>query len=142
MLQAGIKKILVLILLLFSLFNIKQLWSASLDIGDRGAETLDQWEADMILLRESLPVDRGVVGYISEEDVAGLEYEYWDNETEFLLTQYALAPLILKKGLSAEWNVVVLKNEDLLKWLAANPGTYEIIKIKSKFHILHNLGNQ
>ena len=96
----------------------------------------------MILLRESLPVNRGVVGYISEEDVAGLEYEYWDNETEFLLTQYALAPLIFKKGLSAEWNVVVLKNEDLVKWLAANPGTYEIIKIKSKFHILHNLGNQ
>ena len=142
MLQAGIKKILVILLLLFSLFNIKQLWSASLGIGDRGTETLDRWEADMILLRESLPVNRGVVGYISEEDVAGLKYEYWDNETEFLLTQYALAPLILKKGLSAEWNVVVLKNEDLLKWLAANPGTYEIIKIKSKFHILHNLGNQ
>ena len=142
MLQAGIKKILVILLLLFSLFNIKQLWSASLDIGDRGTETLDRWEADMILLRESLPVNRGVVGYISEEDVAGLKYEYWDNETEFLLTQYALAPLILKKGLSAEWNVVVLKNEDLLKWLAANPGTYEIIKIKSKFHILHNVGSQ
>jgi len=142
MLQAGIKKILVILLLLFSLFNIKQLWSASLDIGDRGTETLDRWEADMILLGESLPVNRGVVGYISEEDVAGLEYGYWDNETEFLLTQYALAPLISKKGLSAEWNVVVLKNEDLLKWLAANPGTYEIIKIKSKFHILHNLGNQ
>ncbi|MBK7456827.1 MAG: hypothetical protein IPJ46_24805 [Anaerolineales bacterium] len=142
MLQAGIKKTLVILLLLFSLFNIKQLWSASLDIGDRGTETLDRWEADMILLKESLPVNRGVVGYISEEDVAGLEYEYWDNETEFLLTQYALAPLIFKKGLSAEWNVVVLKNEDLLKWLTANPGTYEIVKIKSKFHILHNLGNQ
>ena len=142
MLQAGIKKTLVILLLLFSLFNIKQLWSASLDIGDRGTETLDRWEADMILLKESLPVNRGVVGYISEEDVAGLEYGYWDNETEFLLTQYALAPLILKKGLSAEWNVVVLKNEDLLKWLTANPGTYEIVKIKSKFHILHNLGNQ
>ena len=73
MLQAGIKKILVILLLLFSLFNIKQLWSASLDIGDRGTETLDRWEADMILLKESLPVNRGVVGYISEEDVAGLE---------------------------------------------------------------------
>ena len=60
MLQAGIKKTLVILLLLFSLFNIKQLWSASLDIGDRGTETLDRWEADMILLRESLPVDRGL----------------------------------------------------------------------------------
>lgn len=114
MLQSAIKKVLVILLLFFSLFNIKQLWAASLDIGDRGAETLDRWEADMILLKESLPVNRGVVGYISEEDVAGLEYAYWDNETEFLLTQYALAPLIIKKGLSAEWNVVVLKNQDLL----------------------------
>lgn len=95
----------------------------------------------MQLVREALPIQRGLVGYISEENVENVEFAYWDIETEFLLTQYALAPLIVKKGLAAEWNVVVLKDDDLETWRQSNPGEYEIIKIKGKFSILHNLGN-
>lgn len=95
----------------------------------------------MQLVREALPIERGLVGYISEEDVENVEFAYWDIETEFLLTQYALAPLIVKKGLAAEWNVVALKDDDLKKWLQSNSGDYEIIKIKGKFSVLHDLGN-
>lgn len=133
------QKIMVALLLAFSLFSIYQLVSASIHIGDTGSDRLDLWEADMQQVREALPVDRGVVGYISEEDLEGAEFAFWDNETEFMLTQYALAPLILKKGLVSEWNVVVLREEDLKKWLEANPGNYEIIKIKGQFSVLHDL---
>lgn len=96
----------------------------------------------MQLVKETIPVRRGLIGYISEEDIKGIEFAFWDNETEFILTQYALAPLILKKGLAAEWNVVVLQEEYLTMWLEANPGEYEIIKVKSQFYVLRDLGKQ
>lgn len=135
-----VRKILVALLLAFSLFSMYQLVFASTHIGDTGSERLDLWEADMGRVREAIPVDRGVVGYISEEDLDNAEFAFWDNETEFMLTQYALAPLILKKGLASEWNVVVLREEDLKGWLEANPGNYEVIKVKGQFSVLHDLG--
>lgn len=133
------KKLLVLLLIFFSAYYMKQLLAGSFSIGDTGSARLDRWEADMQLVRENLPIDRGLVGYISEEDLEGVDFAFWDNETEFILTQYALAPLVLKKGLAAEWNVVVLSNEYLTKWLEANPGEYEIIKVKGRFSVLHDL---
>ena len=142
MLRAGIRKILVISLTFISINYVVQLWQSSMDIGDTGSKELDRWEADMQLVREILPIERGTVGYISQEDVAGSDFEYWDNETEFLLTQYALAPLIVKKGLAAEWNVIVLKNEDLEKWLQMHPGEYEITNLKNQIHVLHDLGKQ
>lgn len=116
--------------------------SGSQNIGDTGSERLNRWEADMQLVRKTLPVERGLIGYISEEELEGVEYAFWDNETEFILTQYALAPLILKKGLAAEWNIVVLRREYLEMWLEANPGEYEIIEVKGQFHLLRDLGEQ
>ena len=141
MLLAGLRNILVIVMLVISLSAIRQLWTSSMNIADRGTNALDRWEANMILVKEDLPINRGLVGYISEENVPGAEYEYWDSETEFLLTQYALAPLVLKKGPIAEWNVVVLSDKDLATWLAAYPGQYEITTIKGKVRIFHNLGN-
>ena len=132
--------LMVALLTVFSLYSVYQMVFASMHIGDTGSERLDLWEADMQLVREALPLERGVVGYISEEDLEGVEFAFWDNETEFMLTQYALAPLILKKGLASEWNVGVLREEDLKEWLDANPGNYEIIKVKGQFSVLHDLG--
>lgn len=132
--------LMVALLTVFSLYSVYQMVFASMHIGDTGSERLDLWEADMQLVREALPLERGVVGYISEEDLEGVEFAFWDNETEFMLTQYGLAPLILKKGLAGEWNVVVLKEANLKQWLGTNPGNYELIKVKGRFSVLHDLG--
>lgn len=139
-LRPGARILLSLLLIFFSAFYMKQLLAGSINIGDTGAERLDRWEADMQLVRDTLPIQRGVVGYISESDLEGVEFAFWDDETEFILTQYALAPLILKKGLAAEWNVVVLREEYLKMWLEQNPGQYEIIKVKGQFSVLRDLG--
>jgi hypothetical protein len=141
MLLAWLKKILVVFLLLLNLYAIEQLWIYSMNLPDRGTEALDRWETQMVLARKALPIKRGVVGYVSEQDIPGLEYGFWDTETEFLLTQYALAPLVLKKGAVAEWNVVVLDNKNLAIWQASYSGPYEITTIKGKVRILHRLNN-
>ena len=136
---ANIKKSLVILLLLINVFFVGQDWVASTNIADRGTDALDCWEAQMALVRDSLPIKRGVVGYISEQDVPGAEYGLWDIETEFFLTQYALAPLIVKKGIVAEWNVVVLSNKDLAIWAKTYTGQYKIIDVEGKVHVLHRL---
>jgi hypothetical protein len=137
-----IRKYIVAAFVVFSIYNMHLALSGSQNIGDTGSERLNRWEADMQLVRKTLPVERGLIGYISEEELEGVEYAFWDNETEFILTQYALAPLILKKGLAAEWNIVVLRREYLEMWLEANPGEYEIIEVKGQFHLLRDLGEQ
>ena len=139
MLMAWIKKILVVLLLVINLSVIERSWIYSMDIPDRGVAALDRWEAQMILVKKALPINHGIIGYISEQDVPGVEYGYGDTEAEFLLTQYALAPLILKKGPIAEWNVVVLDNINLATWQKTNTGPYEITTIKGKVRILHRL---
>jgi hypothetical protein len=142
---ARIKKILVIALILVNLFTIEQFWISSTNIVNRGSDSLEQWEAQMTLVKKALPIKRGVIGYITEQDITGVEYGYWDTEAEFFLTQYELAPLILKKGLVAEWNVVVLDNKNLRIWQAilqeTYPVPYEIITIKGKVRIFHRLDN-
>lgn len=136
---ANIKKSLVVLLLLINVFFVGQAWVASTNIADRGTDALDRWESQMARVRDALPIKRGVVGYISEQDVPGAEYGFWDTETEFFLTQYALAPLIVKKGIVAEWNVVVLSNKDLAIWAKTYTGQYKIIDVEGKVHVLHRL---
>lgn len=143
--KVTLKQILVVLFILINFLSIIQLGISSTNIPDRGAATLDRWEAQMKLVKNALPINRGIVGYISEQDIPGADYGYWDTETEFLLTQYALAPLILKKGLSAEWNVVVLNNKNLAIWEAylqeTYQGKYEIITIKGIVRIFHKVDN-
>ncbi len=138
---AILKKVLVALLMLINLFYVEQIWISSINIGDRGAKSLERWDADVMLVKKSLPIKRGVIGYVSEQDIPGAECGYWDTETEFLLTQYALAPLILKKGPVAEWNVAILDYKNLKTWEETYPGRYEIITIKGKVRIFHRLNN-
>lgn len=56
-----------------------------------------EWEKRLSALREDLP-ERGVIGYVSEQDYPGVSFNIVDQDEEFALTQYALAPLILDRG--------------------------------------------
>ena len=108
---------------------------------ERGSEALQGWEDRLAPARAALPVKRGLVGYLSEWDVPGAEYGVWDQESEYLLAQYALAPLILVKGGSQEWNVAVLSRESLEAWQAAYPGAYEVIRLEHGVYLLHKLNS-
>ena len=105
----------------------------------RGSEALDAWEARLEPVKAALPIKRGLVGYVSEWDVPGAEYGEWDQESEYLLAQYALAPLILVKGGSQEWNVAVLSRSSMHVWQELHAGEYELIPLKHNVYLLHKL---
>jgi hypothetical protein len=138
-----IKRVLVILLVLGSLFSIVRHWQATLKLSreNRGTAALDRWESRLVLAKNALPIKRGVIGYITEMHASDSSSTDWDTETEYILTQYALAPLILKKGPVAEWNVAVLNSKDVALWQATYPGQFEVIPIEGNVFIFHKLGN-
>jgi hypothetical protein len=135
-----VKKIAVVLLGLICLISAAQSWRSSIGL-DLGSEALADWEARLEPVKDALPIERGVIGYIGEWDVPGIEYSYWDQEGEYLLAQYALAPLILVKGPHAGWNVAVLSPQAFSAWSATHEGQYEVQHIRQNVYVLHKLNN-
>ena len=63
------------------------------------------WNDRLAKLIEPIPFERGFVGYLSDEDIPGTTFNSNDAEGEFVLTQYAIAPLIIVRGTNQEWMV-------------------------------------
>jgi hypothetical protein len=138
--RANFRRIVMGLLVLASLFSVVRYWRLTLNI-DRGKEALDAWEARLAPAREALPFQRGVIGYVADWDVPGVSYAYADQEGEYLLAQYTLAPLILKKGPAAEWNVAVLSPKSFAAWQAAFGKQFEVSNIGHNVYILRKLEN-
>src|SRR5512139_3363754 len=126
--QRTLRKIMVALLALASLFSILQYWSSTIGL-DRGRDALSDWETRIAPAREVIPIKRGLVGYVGESDVSGIDFAFWDQEGEYMLAQYALAPLILKKGPAAEWNVAVLSPKALAAWQAQHESEFKVISV-------------
>ena len=139
--QAGLKRAMVVILVAAGLFSAVQQWLSTLH-ADRGGEAIATWEARLVPARKVLPFDRGVIGYVGDWDVPGVSYALWDQESEYLLTQYALAPLVLKKRIVTEWNVAVLKPKTFAAWQAVYGTQFEVFSVGRNVYVLHRLGNQ
>lgn len=68
-------------------------------------DAASMWEKRLELLKADLP-SQGVIGYISEMDYPGVPFGATDQDEEFVLTQYSLAPLILDRGSTSHELVV------------------------------------
>ena len=133
--QTGFRKTLMIVFALLSLGSTAQFWFESKGM-DKGREAITNVEERIIPAREAIPLRQGVIGYVGEWDVPGADYDYWDQMAEYMLAQYTLAPLILKQGAVAEWNVAVMRYDSLQAWLGANPGDYQIIPLEHGVFLL------
>ncbi|HVN16069.1 MAG TPA: hypothetical protein VMT73_10055 [Anaerolineales bacterium] len=138
--RLNLKKIFLALLVLAGFFSVVQSWLSTLNLNQGGA-AIDAWEARLMPAKKALPIKRGVIGYVGEWDAPGISYAYWDQESEYLLAQYSLAPLILKKGAVEEWNVAVLSEPAFAAWQKANQGKFEIIPLKHNVYLFHRLAN-
>lgn len=131
----------LLVLVLTALFSAFHFWRSTL-VRDQGGEAIVAFEKRLEPAREAIPFQRGVIGYLGEWDVPGIGTEFRDQQVEFLLAQYTLAPLILQRGAQAEWTVAVLGPPALQAWQKTHPGEFEIIPLGRGVYILHRGGNQ
>jgi hypothetical protein len=61
------------------------------------------------LLEARLPAN-GTIGYLSEQDIPGMAFNPIDQDEEFVMTQYALAPRIIVSGADPALVIVNIPN--------------------------------
>ena len=89
----------LLILAVFNIISSAQTtwnnWNGFLQVNG-GVDDVTRWENRLAQLKSDLPANAGVIGYISG-DPQGIEFN---------LTQYAIIPLVLQRGINSEWIIV------------------------------------
>jgi hypothetical protein len=63
------------------------------------------WQERMSRLIPALPPS-GVIGYLSERDFPGLGFDEGDQDEEFAMTQFTIAPRILEQGAGRQFVIV------------------------------------
>ncbi len=92
---------------LFNFYNLLQEYS--LDKQD----DVVKWESRMIDLKEAIPADQKVVGYISDWDRQGYDKDVY---IEFVLTTYSLAPRLLVRNFESEWIIANSTDAQFIDW--------------------------
>ena len=85
----------VSLIMIASLFASVQNLISTKELGSVRDDPVADWEKRFAPIKEQLPFQRGVVGYISDSSVAGAAYDAANDEGEYVLTQYVLAPIII-----------------------------------------------
>ncbi|NLF50847.1 MAG: hypothetical protein GX577_06890 [Leptolinea sp.] len=89
----------LIILMALVLFSTYESFRSSVTASE-GLDELDMvtaWDRRMRKIREILP-DHGVIGYLADWDIPNVKYGSSDQEVEFLLAQYTVAPVVLERG--------------------------------------------
>jgi len=134
-----IKKLAIAILVLVSAYSSLSFLAASIQAWNPRLITHDgvyDWDARLSGLRAALPRDVNAVGYIADWDVLP-RYNYADNETEYVLTQYAMAPVVVTRGAQAQWVIVNLKPKDYQAWIASQPSSLQVKEYGPGLYLVH-----
>jgi hypothetical protein len=87
--------------------SIQTLKSTSNDAAEMvGDDMVTDWDKHLRKIRQILP-DHGVIGYLADWDIPDYITGAKDQEVEFILAQYTVAPLVLERGIRHD---VVLGN--------------------------------
>jgi hypothetical protein len=110
------------------------------DLGSITDDPVADWEQRFAAVKARLPFERGFVGYISDSDVPGASFDPANDEGEYVLTQYAMAPVILIRGTMQDWNIANLSTEAFRIWSSSHAGTFDIDPLKKGLYLLHRKG--
>jgi hypothetical protein len=111
--------------------------AATNELGSIADDPVADWEQRFEAVKARLPFERGFIGYISDSDVAGTSFDPANDEGEYVLTQYAMAPVILVRGTTEDWNIANLSTEAYRIWSAGNSGSFDITPLRNGLFLLH-----
>jgi hypothetical protein len=101
-------------------------------------DTVSKWETRIHRVLAHLPSETKEMGYVADWDIPGVEYDLVDQETEYTLTQYALAPRRVQPGLDHEWIIGNFTSPNFREWLDKNLSSYEIREVGFGIYLIHN----
>ena len=119
-------------------FGVQNL-RAAIGIGNLTSDPVTEWEVRFQAVKKLLPFKRGVIGYITNSDVPGAKYDVNNEEGEYTLTQYTMAPIILVRGDNQEWTLANLNSKAFQLWSQSNHGEYRVIPMKDDLYLLQRL---
>ncbi len=134
-----LQRALLVLLIAASLYGSIQNLIASRELGSLTDDPVADFEKRFEPLKQRLPFQRGVVGYISDSSVPGASYDVSNDEGEYVLTQYAMAPIIIVKGTDQVWNIGNLSPQAYKLWSQSNHGQFEVIPFKANIYLIHRL---
>jgi hypothetical protein len=126
---------------LASLYASIQNLISTKDLGSIHDDPVADWEKRFGPLKARLPFQRGVVGYISDSSIPGAVFDTANDQGEYVLTQYVMAPIIIVKGTEQEWNIANLRRQAYQLWSAANQRRFQVTPFAGNLYLLHRLGN-
>lgn len=136
---AWLRRSVLALVALGSLYASLQNLLATKDLGSTADDPVADWDVRFTRLKQRLPFQRGVVGYISDASIPGIPFNSANDEGEYILTQYAMAPIIIVKGTDQDWNVANLSLQAFEAWSAANHGRFDVISFKDGVYLLHRM---
>lgn len=75
------------------------------------------WEDRLARLRADIPAEVTFIGYVADWDIPGNRWDAIDQTTEYVLTQYTLAPRIVRRGFVSDWIIGNFTTPDYPAWL-------------------------
>ena len=119
-------------------FGVQNLRTA-IAVGNPSSDPVTKWEIRFNAVKNLLPFQRGVVGYLTNSDVPGAIYDANNEQGEYTLTQYTMAPIILVRGDNEEWTIANLNNKAIQIWSQSNHGEFRVIPLNDNLYLLHRV---
>ena len=123
-----------------AVYYASQAFKSTEGLGVVGDETMDKWEQRFTELKEQLPVKNGTVGYLADFDVEGVESNIADQEAEYILAQYTMAPVVLERGTNREWIVGNLSLQAYKIWESSTNQKVEVFGFGKNLYLIHKVG--
>ncbi len=130
----------IILIIAASLYASIQNLIATKDLGSITDDPVADFEKRFEPLKQRLPFKRGVVGYISDSSIPGVSYDPNNDQGEYVLTQYAMSPIIIIKGTGQEWDIGNLSLQAYKVWSQANHGQFEVTQFKGNIYLFHKVG--
>ena len=139
MIRMWLGRVVVAIFVLAGLYTSAQNLLSTQDLGSANDDPVADWAQRFVKLKAALPFERGLVGYISDADVPGISFNAPNDEGEYVLTQYAMAPVIIRRGTVQTWNVANLSGPAYAAWSEDHAADFEITRFGSGIYLLHRV---
>ncbi len=136
-----LQRLLLVLMIAAGLYASVRNLIATQELGSVSDDPVADWEKRFSPIKQRLPFERGVVGYISDSSIPGAGYDAANDEGEYVLTQYVMSPVIIVKGTAQEWNIANLDRQAFDMWSRSNQGKFEVTAFKGGLYLLHRIGD-
>src|SRR5689334_13920838 len=103
----------------------------------KSIDSVSKWEKRVKAVLNHVPGNVTEFGYVADWDIPDSGYDLIDQDNEYTLTQYALAPRIVQPGLDHEWIIGNFTNPGFRDWLDKNLSSYRLTAMGFGIYLIH-----